>query len=191
MPRSSPCMTCSSIQDVRCHEATAAMLVRVKRVGPHWCIQVVRNRCEDRWAKQTVFATLGQLATSGAVDRLLRSGARLPLRLIVRAESAGAEPDTKVASIGPAAVFERLWRKIGCRAATRSPLARPPAPDRPAAGTSRPSARPQPSTGSRTPPVEGRPSSCSGRTARPGIRSSMRIPQGQGPRPQGSGRCCP
>ena len=42
---------------------------------------------------------------------------------MVLAEGAGAEPDARVASIGPALVFERLWQETGCRDTIRSLLA--------------------------------------------------------------------
>ena len=102
------------------------MFVRVKRSGPHEYLQIVQNRREGKRVRQTVVATLGRLdrlAASGAVDQLLRSGARFAERLMVLAEGAGAEPDARVASIGPALVFERLWRETGCRDTIRSLLA--------------------------------------------------------------------
>ena len=102
------------------------MFVRVKRSGPHEYLQIVQNRREGKKVRQTVVATLGRrdrLAATGAVDQLLRSGARFAERLMVLAEGAGAEPDARVASIGPALVFERLWRETGCRDTIRSLLA--------------------------------------------------------------------
>ena len=42
---------------------------------------------------------------------------------MVLAEGAGAEPDARVVSIGPALIFERLWRETGCRDTVRSLLA--------------------------------------------------------------------
>ena len=102
------------------------MFVRVKKAGPHEYLQIVQNRREGKRVRQTVVATLGRLdrlAASGAVDQLLRSGARFAERLMVLAEGAGAEPDAKVTSIGPALVFERLWRETGCRDVIRGLLA--------------------------------------------------------------------
>ena len=102
------------------------MFVRVKRSGPHEYLQIVQNRREGKRVRQTVVATLGRLdrlAASRAVDQLLRSGARFAERLMVLAEGAGAEPDARVASIGPALVFECLWRETGCRGTIRSLLA--------------------------------------------------------------------
>ena len=87
------------------------MFVRVKKAGPHQYLQIVQNRREGKKVRQTVVATLGRpdrLAASGAVDQLLRSGARFAEHLMVLAEGSASEPDAKVTSIGPALIFERL-----------------------------------------------------------------------------------
>lgn len=102
------------------------MFVRVKKAGPHQYLQIVQNRREGKRVRQTVVATLGRLdrlAASGAVDQLLRSGARFAEHLMVLAEGSASEPDAKVTSIGPALIFERLWRETGCRDTVRSLLA--------------------------------------------------------------------
>ncbi len=101
------------------------MLVRVRRSGPHEYLQTVQNRRGGKRVRQTVVATgrPDRLAASGAVDRLLRSGARFAGRLMVLAEGARAGSDARVASIGPAPVFGRLWRETGCRGTIRSPPA--------------------------------------------------------------------
>ena len=99
------------------------MLVSVNRSGPHECLLIVQDRREGKRVRQAAVATPGRIdnrAASGAVNRLRRSGARFAERLMVLAEGAGAEPDAMVASIGPAALFERLWRETGCRDAIRS-----------------------------------------------------------------------
>ena len=102
------------------------MFVRVKRVGPYEYLQIAHNHREGKKVKQSVVANLGRLdklTASGAVDQLLRSGARFAERLMVLAEGAGAEPDARVVSIGPALIFERLWRETGCRDTVRTLLA--------------------------------------------------------------------
>ena len=61
-----------------------------------------------------------------AFDQLLRSAARFAERLMVLAEhstDAHDSPDATVVSIGPALIFERLWRETGCRAVVRKLLA--------------------------------------------------------------------
>ena len=102
------------------------MFVRVKKVGPYQYLQIAQNRREGKRVKQSIIATLGRLDTlteSGAIDQLLRSGARFAERLMVLAEHATDAPDATVVSIGPALVFERLWRETGCQAVVHEFLA--------------------------------------------------------------------
>ena len=105
------------------------MFVRVKNVGPYRYLQIAENRREGKRVKQTIIATLGrldQLAASGAIDQLLRSAARFAERLMVLAEhtcAAHDAPEAKVLSIGPALIFERLWRETGCQEVVRKLLA--------------------------------------------------------------------
>jgi hypothetical protein len=64
-------------------------------------------------------ATLGrldQLRASGEIDRLVRSAARFSDELLVLdAREQETAPEISTYSIGPALVFERLWRETGCR----------------------------------------------------------------------------
>ena len=105
------------------------MFVRVKKVGPYQYLQIAHNRREGKRVKQSIIATLGRLdklTASGAIDQLLRSAARFAERLMVLAEHSSDThdaPDAKVISIGPALVFERLWRETGCQAVVRKLLA--------------------------------------------------------------------
>ena len=105
------------------------MFVRVKKVGPYQYLQIAQNRREGKRVKQSIIATLGRLdklTASGAIDQLLPSAARFAERLMVLAEhstNAHDAPDATVVSIGPALVFERLWRETGCQAVVRKLLA--------------------------------------------------------------------
>ena len=105
------------------------MFVRVKKVGPYQYLQIAQNRREGKRVKQSIIATLGRLdklTASGAIDQLLRSAARFAERLMVLAEhssDAHDSPDATVVSIGPALIFERLWRETGCQAVVRTLLA--------------------------------------------------------------------
>ena len=93
------------------------MFVRVKKVGPYQYLQIAQNRREGKRVKQSIIATLGRLdklTASGAIDQLLRSAARFAERLMVLAEhssDAHDSPYATVVSIGPALIFERLWRE--------------------------------------------------------------------------------
>ena len=65
-------------------------------------------------------ATLGrldQLQGSGQLDSLLRSGARFAdAVLLLSAHKNGELPVVNTQRIGPALIFERLWRETGCQA---------------------------------------------------------------------------
>ena len=104
------------------------MFVRVKNVGPYQYLQIAQNRREGKRVKQSIIATLGRLdklTASGAIDQLLRSAARFAERVMVLAEhssDAHDAPDANVVSIGPALIFERLWRETGCQAVVRKLL---------------------------------------------------------------------
>ena len=88
-----------------------------------------KNRREGKRVKQSVIATLGRLdklTASGAIDQLLRSAARFAERVMVLSEhsrDAHDRPDANVVSIGPALIFERLWRETGCQEVVRKLLA--------------------------------------------------------------------
>ena len=105
------------------------MFVRVKKVGTYRYLQIAQNRREGKRVKQSIIATLGRLdklAASGAIDQLLRSAARFAERLMVLAEhssDAHDAPDAKVISLGPALIFERLWRETGCQQVVRHSFA--------------------------------------------------------------------
>ena len=105
------------------------MFVRVKKVGPYQYLQIAQNRREGKRVKQSVIATLGRLdklTASGAIDQLLRSAARFAERVMVLSEhsrDAHDRPDANVVSIGPALIFERLWRETGCQEVVRKLLA--------------------------------------------------------------------
>ena len=91
--------------------------------------QIAQNRREGKRVKQSVIATLGRLdklTASGAIDQLLRSAARFAERVMVLSEhsrDAHDRPDANVVSIGPALIFERLWRETGCQEVVRKLLA--------------------------------------------------------------------
>ena len=105
------------------------MFVRVKKVGPYQYLQIAENHREGKRVKQSIIATLGRLdklTASGAIDQLLRSAARFAERVMVLSQhsrDAHDSPDAHVVSIGPALIFERLWRETGCQEVVRKLLA--------------------------------------------------------------------
>jgi transposase len=97
------------------------MFFRTKTSGTRSYLQIVENRWEDGRPRQRVIATLGrldQLQQSGQLDALLVSGARLAQSvLLLSAHAKGQLPTITTRRIGPALIFERLWRETGCQRA--------------------------------------------------------------------------
>jgi hypothetical protein len=95
------------------------MFFRTKTSGTRSYLQVVENRWVDGRPKQRVIATLGrldQLQQTGQLDALLVSGARLAQSvLLLSAHAKGQLTTITNRRIGPALIFERLWRETGCR----------------------------------------------------------------------------
>jgi transposase len=95
------------------------MFFRTKKSGTRSYLQVVENRWEDGRPRQRVIATLGrldQLQQTGQLDALLVSGARLAQSvLLLSAHAKGQVPTITTRRIGPALIFERLWRETGCQ----------------------------------------------------------------------------
>src|SRR5262249_32329785 len=95
------------------------MFFRTKTSGPRTYLQIVENRWEDGRPRQRVLATLGRLdhlQQSGQLDALLASGARLAQSvLLLSAHAKGQLPTITTRRIGPALIFERLWRATGCQ----------------------------------------------------------------------------
>jgi hypothetical protein len=103
------------------------MFFRTKTSGPRSYLQIVENRWEDGRTRQRVIATLGRLdhlQQSGQLDALLTSGARLSQSiLLLSAHAQGQLPTITTRRIGPALIFERLWRETGCQRAIEGLLA--------------------------------------------------------------------
>src|SRR4051812_3731315 len=95
------------------------MFFRTKTSGPRSYLQIVENRWVDGRPRQRVIATLGRLAPlqqRGQLDALLVSGARLAQSVpLLSAHAKGHPPPVTPRRIGPALVFERLWRETGCQ----------------------------------------------------------------------------
>jgi hypothetical protein len=95
------------------------MYFRKKTSGGRAYLQIVHARREGTRIRQQVIATLGrldELAASGQLERLLRSGARFAAKaMVLAAAQEGAASEVEVRRLGPALVFERLWMETGCR----------------------------------------------------------------------------
>ncbi len=95
------------------------MFFRQKKSGNRVYLQIVENRWEDGRSKQRVIATLGrldQLQQTGQLDGLLRSGAKCcESVLLLAAHQRGETTAMRTRPIGPAMIFERLWKETGCQ----------------------------------------------------------------------------
>jgi hypothetical protein len=93
---------------------------RTKKSGSRTYLQLVENHWRDGRPQQTVLATLGrldELQLRGAVDSLLRSGARFADKLLVlTAHQRGELTAVRTLRLGAVLIFERLWRETGCAA---------------------------------------------------------------------------
>ena len=96
------------------------MFFRVKTSGPRRYLQIVENTRAQGRVCQRVLVTLGRLdrlQQSGHLDALLASGARFAEHvLLLTAHQSGQAPVVSTRRLGPALVFERLWRDTGCQA---------------------------------------------------------------------------
>lgn len=92
------------------------MFARIKKAGRYEYLQIVENRREDRKSVQRVIATVGrmdQLRGKGDIESLIRSLSRFSERalMVLSGRSDGIRAEAK--KIGPALIFERLWKERG------------------------------------------------------------------------------
>ena len=101
------------------------MFARVKKSGNYQYLQIVENRKEKGKVKQRVIATVGrmdQLQSKGRVETLIRSLSRFSEQaLLIISGQSDLAVDAK--KIGPALIFERLWKETGIKAAIARVLA--------------------------------------------------------------------
>jgi transposase len=101
------------------------MFARVKKSGNYQYLQIVENRKEKGKVKQRVIATVGrmdQLQSKGRVEALIRSLSRFSEQtLLILSGQSDLAADAK--KIGPALIFERLWKETGIKAAIARVLA--------------------------------------------------------------------
>jgi len=93
------------------------MFPRVKKSGKYEYLQIVENRRIDGKVRQQVIANLGRmdrLSGSGRLDNLTCGLARFCDKVhVISAHREGNVKGKAVRKIGPALVFERLWRALG------------------------------------------------------------------------------
>jgi len=91
------------------------MFARVKKSGAYEYLQIVENSRSGGKVRQRVIATVGrldQLQVKGSVETLIRSLARFSERTLL-VLSGKVDVEAQAVKIGPALIFERLWREIG------------------------------------------------------------------------------
>lgn len=93
------------------------MFARIKKSGNNQYLQIVENRWEGNKSVQRVIATLGrfdQMKAKGEIDNLARSLLRFSEKIIL-VLSARDNPYVQATAkkIGPAMIFERIWKELG------------------------------------------------------------------------------
>ena len=92
------------------------MFVRAKKRGQRTYLMIVKNERVNGKVKQTVLHHLGRLdilRQTGELDRLLISAQRFSENLaVLSAHDRGDSITTRTMRIGPALIFERLWREL-------------------------------------------------------------------------------
>src|ERR1035441_4373909 len=92
-----------------------AMFARVKKSGSYQYLQIVENRWEKGKVLQRVITTLGrldQMTEKGEVESLIRSLSRFSEKtLLILSDRSKVSASAK--KIGPALIFERLWKELG------------------------------------------------------------------------------
>ena len=91
------------------------MFARVKKSGNNQYLQIVENRREKGKVVQRVITTLGrldQMSEKGEVESLVRSLSRFSEKtLLILSEK--SKVSASAMKIGPALIFERLWKELG------------------------------------------------------------------------------
>ncbi len=100
------------------------MFARVKKSGKYQYLQIIENHKEKGKVKQRVIANVGrpdQLYEKNRVETLVRSLSRFSEKTLLIL-SGRSEVSTRAVKIGPALIFERLWKETGIQEAIRQML---------------------------------------------------------------------
>jgi transposase len=93
------------------------MFARIKKSGNNQYLQIVENRWEGNKSVQRVIATLGrfdQMKTKGEIENLARSLLRFSEKIIlVLSARDNSDVQAMAKKIGPAMIFERIWKELG------------------------------------------------------------------------------
>jgi len=93
------------------------VFVRIKKAGSNSYLQIVENQREGKAVHQRVIATIGkadELIESGKLDAITRSFLKYTKAVqVVDAHRDGSLIARRNRSLGPALVFDRLWKDLG------------------------------------------------------------------------------
>ena len=92
------------------------MFARVKKTGPYEYLQIVENRREDKKSRQRVIATVGrmdELRAKGQIETLTRSISSFSEKVLLLLSDRNDSLRAEAKKIGPALIFERLWKELG------------------------------------------------------------------------------
>jgi transposase len=90
------------------------MFARIKNSGQHQYLQIVENRREGKKTIQRVISTLGrmdQIQAKGDIETLVRSLSRFSEKVLLVLSGKG-EVHASAKKIGPALIFDRLWKGL-------------------------------------------------------------------------------
>lgn len=93
------------------------MFARIKNSGSHQYLQIVENRREHKKISQRVIATIGRmdrLQARGEIETLIRSLSKYSEKVLLIL-SGKSQANASVKKIGPALIFERLWKELGIK----------------------------------------------------------------------------
>lgn len=97
------------------------MFARIKKSGRYQYLQIVENRKESGKVRQHVIATVGRmdrLEVKDRIETLIRSLSKYSKKvLLVLSDKSSVAADSK--KIGPALIFERLWKELGIKKAIK------------------------------------------------------------------------
>lgn len=100
------------------------MFARIKKSGKYEYLQIVENKRVNKKSKQRVIATIGRLDKlneQGRIDALIKSLSRFSEKTLMIL-SGKSDPDLVSRKIGPALIFERLWKETGIKDAIKNSL---------------------------------------------------------------------
>lgn len=91
------------------------MFIRIKKSPPYQYLQIVENQWKSGRTHQRVIGTIGRvdrLHEKGGIDGLLKSLARYSEQALLLVAGI-SDPRAESIKIGPALIFERLWKRLG------------------------------------------------------------------------------